>query len=165
MEKDNRIERCWLFGFWLASAGALAGALISQYGFAMKPCHLCLYQRVPYSLALLLLTPLFFYRQVANLRLVYVALALLFLANAGVAGYHTGVEQKWWAGPGECSAGMVADTLEALKAEIMGATFVRCDEPAFLFLGLSMAAWNFLYSLTLAGGALWRLRQPGGGTQ
>lgn len=157
--------RNWFLVFWLASALALAGALTSQFVFDLRPCHLCLYQRWPYSIALALLTPLLFYQNILPARLVVImgVLAALFFAGAAIAGYHTGVEQHWWAGPSDCSGGITPDTLEALKAEIMGATIVRCDEPAFVFLGLSMAAWNMLYSfgllvIALIGMQKWRGR-------
>ena len=160
MAQNNGIktQRIWLLLFWLASAAALAGALISQFVFDLRPCHLCLYQRVPYSIVLILLTPLLFYTKLPQERFRYIffILAFLFFTNVGMAGYHAGVEQKWWAGPSDCTSEAYPTTMEALTESILNASTVRCDEPAFVFLGLSMAAWNMLYSLGLFGAALWR---------
>ncbi len=36
------------------SVAALVAALISQYGFGMQPCELCLYQRIPFAVVILL---------------------------------------------------------------------------------------------------------------
>ena len=162
MAKNHGVKylRGWIALFWLASALALGGALISQFAFGLHPCHLCLYQRWPYSLAILFLTP-FFYTKVPQQRVKYIflILAALFLVNVGVAGYHAGVEKKWWPGPTDCTSDDNPQSIEALTQAIMSAPTVRCDEPAFVFLGLSMAGWNMLYSLGLTGLAIWRSRR------
>ena len=142
-------ERKWLGFFWLACVAALGGAIISQFVFGMQPCHLCLLQRWPYSIAILFLTPLLFYRKLSAERFPVIlgVIALLMLSDAGIAGYHAGVEQGWWIGPGDCTSSSAPDSLEDLRKAVMEAPAVRCDLPAFVFLGLSMAAWNFCYAL------------------
>ena len=65
------------------------------------------------------------------------ALAVIFLAGAGIAAYHAGVEWKFWPGPPECTGGTSAplshaDFLSRLKL----VKPIRCDEPALLYLGL-----------------------------
>jgi disulfide bond formation protein DsbB len=49
--------------------------------------------------------------------------------------------------------------LDDLRAEIMAAPVVRCDEASWLFLGLSMAGWNVLYSGGLGALGLWLARK------
>ena len=80
------------------------------------------------------------------------AIAALLLLDAGIAGYHVGVEQGWWTGTAECTgpAGE-AKTLEELKAQIMATPVTRCDEVAFSLFGISMAGYNLLFCLVLAG--------------
>jgi len=139
------------------SALILATALVFEHGFGYAPCKLCLYQRVPYYLALgLFLPPLLLGRRAIPPTL---ALAgVLFVSVAAIAGFHIGVEQGWWQGPQTCSAGMLPDDpVEALK-QIQSAPLVRCDQVAWSFLGLSMAGWNALLALALAGfaGYAWR---------
>ena len=60
-------------------------------------------------------------------------------------------------------AATAADTVEALKAQILRQMPVRCDEPAWSLWGISLAGWNLLASLAMAGGCLaafpW-LRRP-----
>ena len=56
-----------------------------------------------------------------------------------------------------------ADTVEALKARILGQMPVRCDEPAWSLWGISLAGWNLLASLVTGGACcavFWRLRAP-----
>ena len=78
----------------LASAALVGGALLFQYVGGLQPCELCLYQRWPYYAAIVLsLAALAAGRRPATLGLL-VACALLFLAGAGVAFYHVGIEQR-----------------------------------------------------------------------
>jgi disulfide bond formation protein DsbB len=79
-------------------------------------------------------------------------LAAVFVAGSGLAFYHVGVEQHWFVGPTACSgAATDADTLEALKAQILHQQPVRCDEPAWSLAGISLAGWNLLASLIMIG--------------
>ena len=82
-----------------------------------------------------------------------VGLLLGALASTGIGVYHTGVERGWWPGPEAC--GGVGDitglSAEALLEQILATPVVRCDEVAWEMLGLSMASWNALASLGLAG--------------
>ena len=135
----------------LASVTALAAALIGQYGFDLQPCVLCVYQRWPYVLVIALclggLSPLG--RSRAGWILLLSALALA--TDTGIAGYHVGVEQHWWAGSAGCvGQGGTAQTLEALRAQIMATPVTRCDEVAFSLFGVSMAGYNVLFSFGLA---------------
>lgn len=134
----------------LMSAGPLAGAYISEYGFGYTPCPLCLYQRVPYAIIALaaILMPLLGSR--AHIGRFLFLCAVLFLVDAGIAGYHTGVEQKWWEGLEGCNDNIVASTIDDLRAALLNTPIARCDEPAFTFIGLSMAAWNFIYAFCAA---------------
>jgi len=60
------------------------------------------------------------------------ALAAVFVVSGGLAFYHVGVEQHWFAGPTACSgAATAADTLEGLKAQILHQQPVH-GEPQFL---------------------------------
>ena len=120
-------------------------ALLSQYGFGLHPCELCLAQRVPYGLILPLAAMAWWKPQ---LRFLGWLLALLFVVDGGIAAYHVAVEQQWIPGPTACSGTPgKAVSLDALREQIMGAAVVACTDVAFRFLGLSMAGWNVLYAL------------------
>jgi disulfide bond formation protein DsbB len=132
---------------FLASLVPLAAAYTSEYGFGLKPCELCILQRIPFfitlgfSLIFLLITPL--QKYTSYLLLLSVT---AFLANSGIAFYHMGVEFKWWQ-YGSCSAALDNNSFDAFKASIMNAPNVRCDEPQFKFLGVTMAGWNFALNI------------------
>jgi disulfide bond formation protein DsbB len=126
----------------VAALGALAAALVAQYVFLLHPCELCLMQRVPYAL-IIGFGALAAWKYPA--RYAVLLCALLFAVTAGIAFYHTGVEFDIFAGPDACSAKTGSgQTLEEMRAEIMGAPLVSCKQAMAYIFGLSMAAWNGL---------------------
>jgi disulfide bond formation protein DsbB len=141
------------------SAAVVGGALLSEHVGGLRPCELCLYQRWPWyaTIALTLVTGLVGAKR--GVGPVLALCGLILLAGAGLAFYHVGVEQHWFAGPSACSGNAAADSVEALKAQIMGTAPVRCDEIAWSLFGISMAGWNVIASLVAAGYAFWGARQ------
>ena len=134
----------------LGSAFLLAAAFGFQHLGGLAPCPLCIWQRWPHAIALALGLALL----AAPSRAIAAIGALTMLAGAGVALYHAGVEQSWWPGPTTCTApDMAGLTAGQLLERILETPVVRCDEIAWSFLGLSMAAWNGIACLGLA--ALW----------
>ena len=130
---------------------SLSFALISQYGFGLAPCALCIYQRWPYVIVGVIgLFILIFFRKRPKLAACLLALAgLTFFTNMGIAFFHVGVEQKWWSGLKTCTQPdfMGQDmTLEQMEAMIMAAPVVSCGEIPWSLFGLSMAAYNVFLS-------------------
>ncbi len=133
---------------FLAAAGSAAlllGALAFQYLGGLAPCKMCIWQRWPHGLALLVL-PLALWRP----QFMWIGMALMII-GAGIGVYHAGVEQAWWQGPTTCTSGPIGgQSAEELLNQILNTPMVRCDEIAWSMLGLSMAAWNAVFSLVLA---------------
>lgn len=127
---------------------ALAAALVAEYGFGLRPCVLCLTQRVPFAvgglLAGLALLPL----AAAGRRVLLAVAALGFLINSGIAVYHVGVEQKWWASTCAPTESAPVD-LANLAAAMSRPVEVRCDEPAWQWNGITMAGLNIVFSAGL----------------
>jgi disulfide bond formation protein DsbB len=138
----------------LVSATALAAAFTGQFGFDLHPCTLCIYQRWPFAVAigLGLIGAIMARRQPPVFTLILALLALTFATNTGIAAFHVGVEQGWWQGLSGCSAEVgTAKTIEQLRAQILAAPIVRCDDIAWSLFGISMAGYNVLLCLGLAG--------------
>ncbi len=131
----------------LASALILLAVLALQYLGGLAPCHLCVLQRWPY-VALIGLGLVGRRWQPRPL----LALAVLtLLVGVGLAGYHVGIELGWWALPESCIAdGSSARTIEELK-QLLAKAPPTCDQVGFSLLGLSLAGWNLIASLALAG--------------
>src|SRR5260370_23738480 len=135
-----------------ASAVVLGGALVSQYWGGLAPCELCLLQRWPWGVAIVISFVATMVGSRAAFPWVALLLAAVFIGSSGLAFYHVGVEQHWFAGPTACSgAATAADTLEALKAQILHQQPVRCHGPALSLLVISLAGWNLLGSLVMTG--------------
>lgn len=140
-------------GLMLLAAGAPLGlALLSQYGFGLHPCELCIWQRYPYAVLIgVAVLALCLYKKAKAVRLLLTISVALWLLEAALAFYHVGVEQRWWASATGCSAaGQAGASLDTLRAQILGAPLVACDTPELVVLGLSMAGWNVVYSLACA---------------
>jgi len=129
----------------LASGALLAAALWLQYGAELAPCRLCVWQRYPHAGVVVLGIVGWFWQP----RLMLGLAGLLLLGNVGLAAWHFGIEQGWWALPGGCVAGAEATSVEELKAMLAEAQ-PACDQVGFTLLGLSLAAWNALLCLGLA---------------
>jgi disulfide bond formation protein DsbB len=141
--------------FALAISGAMLAIAHSFETFGhLPPCHLCLKQREVYWIALSMsavtmiaaITPL----RTTGTRIGSALLAIVFAYGVYLAAFHAGAEYHWWKAPVTCaSTGPV--NLSALKALLAGggAHQPACDQAAWVFLGLSMAGWNFLISIGL----------------
>lgn len=134
-----------------ASVVVLGGALLSQYWGGLAACELCLLQRWPWAAAILISLGAILVGRRPEPPWMALLLAAVFAVGSGLAFYHVGVERHWFAGPATCTgAATSADTVEALKAKILGQMPVRCDEPAWSLWGISLAGWNLLASLVMA---------------
>lgn len=130
------------------SAAMMLGALAFQHLGDMAPCKLCIWQRWPHVIAIgfgvlaLLVAP----------RVMAFGGMLAALTTAGIGLYHTGVERGFWQGPTTCTAvDATSLSTDDLLAQIMAAPLVRCDEVPWEMFTLSMASWNAVVSLGLAG--------------
>src|SRR4051794_15672966 len=102
----------------VASAVVLGAALLSQYWGGLAPCELCLLQRWPWGIAIVISFVATMVGSRSALLWVALLLLLVFAVSSAFAFYHVGVEQHWFAGPSACSgAATAADTVEALKAQ------------------------------------------------
>jgi len=135
---------------WIAFIGSLS-LLLGAYAFEflgnLKPCKMCLWQRWPHIAAIFIGILIFYTKSILLMRIA----SLIILAGAVVAFYHVGVELQWWDGPTTCTSGSIANLSSTeLMNKILQAPIIRCDEIQWSFAGLSMAAWNGIFSLILS---------------
>lgn len=134
----------------LGSLLLLAGALGFQYFGELAPCPMCIWQRWPHLVAVLIAlaatTVLWQLRRPLS-----IAGAATMVVSAGLGAYHAGVERAWWPGPANCSgvdpSGLTPDEL---LTRLSQTPLVRCDEIVWDFFGISMAGWNGIISAGLA---------------
>ena len=133
-----------------ASIAVVGTALLFQYVGGLAPCELCLYQRWPYYAVIALAALALVVGNGAAMRSALAVAALIFAAGTALAVYHAGVEYHWFPGPTACTGGTSgAQTIEQLRAQLLGRQPVSCDEPAWRLFGISLAGWNVLASLLL----------------
>ncbi len=138
------------------SAFSLVSALIAEHVFGLQPCILCLYQRVPFAINIVLGLAAFgclLLPRPAIARAFLLLCGLSFTACAVIAFYHTGVEQHWWASFLEaCTVSFDNLDPETLLAKIESTQAVRCDEIPWQdpIIGLSMANYNIALSAVCA---------------
>jgi disulfide bond formation protein DsbB len=134
---------------------SLISAFVAEYGFDLKPCILCIWQRWPHALVAILGLIFIFMRNridsgIVSLFLLYCV--VMYATGTGIAAYHVGVEQHWWVGTPSCGVPAIdPNDINAIR-ELINSKTVRCDEPAWVLFGLSMAAYNTLLSFGLLNG-------------
>lgn len=155
MTKDAGAPVVWTIPLAIlaVSVGALAMAFAAEYLFGLDPCILCLYQRIPYAVTVVLAAAALVAPTHGRLRTGLVTLcAVVFFAGAALAFYHVGVEQHWWGSIAGCGGELATDlTLEDLKSQLTGGFVPRkpCDRVDWELFGLSLAGYNGFASLAL----------------
>ncbi len=140
----------------LLPGALLAGALGSQYLGGLHPCEMCHWQRWPHYAAVAFALVSFAMRGTADRGRPMVWLASLSVLISGLIGvYHAGVELGILEGLTQCASTSVGGSSADILADIMSAPLVRCDQVQFEFLGISMAGWNAILSISGALVILW----------
>jgi len=137
----------------LAAGAALGMAWVAQHWEGLAPCPLCLWERWPYRVIVVLSLIAAMVSRGAARALLWLVV-LVALGDAAIAAMHVGVEQHFWPSPlPECAApvfsgGSIAEMLKAMPAQ----PSKPCDAPSFLIPGLpvSLAAMNLMFALAFA---------------
>ena len=124
-------------------------ALIIQYWLGHEPCKLCLYQRIPYFLAIPLIIKILFFKKYE--KIILLILALIFVSSSALAFYHFGIEQGFFSESLVCEVKDLSKLLSKEQLlEQLKQNSVSCKDVSFKVLGLSLAAINTIFSLFLS---------------
>ena len=128
---------------------ALGSAYFIEYILDYKPCNLCLIERLPYFLAIIII----FLDFISNRfeKFIFIFLSLLFLSATILSIYHVGIEQGFFKESLVCVANNEINILnkEDLLKEFQKTT-VSCKDVEFTLFGLSLATINVIISLILS---------------
>ena len=127
----------------------IISAFIIQYWLGHEPCKLCLYERIPYFLSMLLIIKILFIKKYEKITLLI--LFLVFMSSAVLAFYHFGIEQGFFSESLACTSGDLSKTL--IKEELLEQlkqNSISCKDVSLRILGLSLAAINTIFSLVLS---------------
>ena len=128
---------------------AVTSTLIIQYWLGHEPCKLCLYQRIPYFLAIPLIVKILFFKKYEKITLFI--LFLIFITSAVLAFYHFGIEQGFFSESFVCKAGDLSGTLSKEQLlEQLNKYNISCKDVSIRVLGLSLATINTILSIMLS---------------
>ena len=127
---------------------ALITAYFIQYILVHEPCNLCLIERVPYLVAVIFISLIFFLNKYE--KFISLIVGLFFILGAIISFYHFGIEQGFFSESLICDLGnkntatSSQDLLKQLEKET-----ISCKNVTFRVLGLSLATFNTIISLII----------------
>ena len=143
-KKTNTILIFILFGLSVS----LISAYIIEYVLGHEPCRLCVYQRFPYIVSILLVLSILLIKK--NVKIHLLLLSLVSLLGTVLAFYHFGIEQGFFSESIVCESqnlqeGLTKqDILKQLKQNT-----ISCKDVNFTLFGLSLASINIIVSFIL----------------
>ena len=136
-------KKFYFLGIFLISLLSLIIALYIEYVMGIKPCKLCLYQRIPYLISLLI--SFLGYMYIKRPLWIYLSLLVFFLSVI-ISGYHVGIENGIFEELKVCKNNLdilsKEDLLNSLKNQN-----IPCKEVPIKLFGLSLATINLILSL------------------
>ena len=145
----KQISKKILFSILVFTSLVLVSAFVIEHQLGHEPCKLCLYERIPYFLSVLLIIKMFYIKK--NQRVTLLILFLAFISSAALAFYHFGIEQGFFSESLVCKAEDLSKILSKEQLlEQLKQNSVSCKDVSFRILGLSLAAINTIFSLFLS---------------
>ena len=142
---DQNIKKFYIIILTL-SFFSLIAALYVEYILGFKPCMLCIYQRIPYAIAILISLSAFL---IGNRNILLIILGLTFLAGILLSGYHVSIEK----GIIEPLFSCTGENIKALEKEEILKSLNNiqpdCRDVDFSIFGVSLATLNFIISFVL----------------
>ena len=128
---------------------ALFTAYFIQYVLGHMPCNLCLIERIPYILTIIIIVKIFIFKKYEK---IYLALlSIIFISTTLLSFYHFGIEQGFFKESLVCDLTSLGNNLttEDILNELKEQT-ISCKDVTFKILGLSLATINTIISLILS---------------
>ncbi len=135
-------------GIFLISFIALISAYFIEYVLGHQPCNLCVYERIPYFLAILIVLINYKYNKLE--KYLILSLAIIFLIATILSLYHSGIEQGFIQESLLCDlekGANIVDKDEILKQ--LQQKSISCKDVTFKIFGLSLTNYNIIISLLL----------------
>tara|TARA_B100000470_G_scaffold201285_1_gene173466 strand:+ start:1010 stop:1492 length:483 start_codon:yes stop_codon:yes gene_type:complete len=128
---------------------ALIAAFFIEYILDHKPCNLCLLERVPYILVIVLVVLVTIFEKFE--RSIFFLLSLIFLSATILSFYHFGIEQGFIKESIVCNLNQ--ETINLSKEDLLkelNNKRISCKDVGFKIFGLSLATINTFISLILS---------------
>ena len=136
----------YLKAIFLISLVSIISAFYIEYALGQQPCNLCLMQRIPYGLSIILVVLNFFLRK--NEQFIILLLIFTFCFSFIISFYHFGIEQGFFEESAFCGLKNASDIIskEELLKQLQILT-VGCKDVTFRIFGLSLTTFNMIISL------------------
>ena len=127
---------------------ALLFAYFTEYALKHKPCNLCLIERVPYMVTIILAFLVLIFSKYE--KIILITIGLLFTIGTTVSFYHFGIEQGFFKESLVCELSIRDNDLskETILNQLKELP-VSCKDVTFKILGLSLVTYNIFFSLIL----------------
>jgi len=132
----------------IISIFSIISAYFIEYVLGYQPCNLCLIERIPYALAIILIFVNYTIKK--DEKFLIVLLIIIFIFSFSISVYHFGIEQGFFKESTVCGVKNAAEILS--KEEIikqLSKKSVSCKDVTFRIFGLSLTTINIILSLIL----------------
>ena len=131
---------------FLFSIIALISAFFIEYVLGHQPCNLCLIERIPYILSIIIIIAIFLIKK--NQKFLVMLLILTFIFSFAISLYHFGIEQNFFQESSVCGVKSLAESItkEDLLKQLSEKT-ISCKDVTFKILGLSLTTINIVISI------------------
>ena len=147
MAKINKILIIKLI--FLISIVALASAFFIEHVLGHQPCNLCMLERIPYLLVIIII--LLNYKFIQFEKYFILSISLIFLLATALSLYHLGIEQGFIEESLVCELNSGSNLLS--KKDILKQLQqknVSCQDVTFKIFGLSLTSYNIIISLIIS---------------
>ena len=146
---SKQSNNIFLICLLIVISSTLISVFIIEYVLGHEPCKLCVYQRIPYIIAILLIIKILFVKTYE--KIILFLLFIIFLISLILAFYHFGIEQGFFNESVVCEGNGLEKNLnkEELLKQLKQNT-ISCKKVNFRIFGLSLAAINTIFSFILS---------------
>ena len=125
---------------------ALISAFFIEYVLGHQPCNLCLIERIPYGLSIIIIMSIFLIKK--NQKFFVLLLILTFAFSFAISFYHFGIEQGFFQESSVCGLKSLTESItkEDLLKQLSEKT-ISCRDVTFKIFGLSLTSINIVVSL------------------
>ena len=133
---------------FLISLISIISAYFIEYILGHQPCNLCLIERIPYGLSIILIILNYTFRK--NEQFIILLLILVFAFSFIISFYHFGIEQNFFEESAVCGLKNASDIIskEELLKQLQLKT-ISCKDVTFRIFGFSLTTINIIISLFL----------------
>ena len=134
---------------FIISLVSIISAYFIEYILGHQPCNLCLIERIPYGLSIILIIVNHFFKK--NEKFVILLLIIIFVFSLIISLYHFGIEQGFFEESAVCGIKNSAEIIskdELLKQ--LQEKNINCKDVTFRIFGLSLTSINILISFILS---------------